>query len=60
MRKLIPQDSNDGQFYFTLVGRNGKVIMTSETYTQLGTRNRIMNDLSKETGWSVKQPKVKK
>jgi len=31
--------SKDNQFYFTLCGKNGKVIMTSETYPS--QRNRM-------------------
>ena len=37
MIKLLT--STDGQFYFTLCGKNGKVIMTSETY--VSQRNRM-------------------
>lgn len=38
--------SKDNQFYFTVCGKNGKVILTSETYTQKGTRNREANKLN--------------
>lgn len=32
--KFIILKSKNGQFYFTLNGKNGQVVMTSETYTR--------------------------
>lgn len=40
--------STDNQFYFTVCGRNGQVVLTSETYTQKGTRNRAAASVNKK------------
>lgn len=39
--------SSDGQFYFTLCGKNGKVVMTSETYPTRQNLHRAVSGLRK-------------
>jgi uncharacterized protein YegP (UPF0339 family) len=31
--KFVMKKGRSGQFHFTLVGRNGQIVATSETYT---------------------------
>lgn len=56
--KFKIKESTNGQFYFILVARNGKTLMTSETYTRkwsckktikaiklfLGSRTRVIDE----------------
>jgi len=38
--------STDNQFYFTVCGRNGRVILTSETYVKRWQRNHEMKKIN--------------
>ncbi len=48
-------DSKDNQFYFTLCGRNGHVIMTSETYKTKRNRNRAIVAFLKAATIAIKE-----
>lgn len=39
-----PREAEDGSFYFVLVGRNGEVQLTSETYPSKQHRARGIED----------------
>lgn len=34
MKKILIKKSRNGQFYFTVVSKNGQTLVTSETYTR--------------------------
>ncbi len=34
MKKILLKTSQNGEYYFVIVARNGKVLCTSETYTR--------------------------
>lgn len=44
--KLLLHTATNGQYYFTLNGKNGQVIMTSETYTRKASAKKMMGKLS--------------
>lgn len=44
--KLHIRKADDNQWYFTLNGRNGKVIMTSETYKRIRSVNKQVDKLA--------------
>lgn len=51
-------DSKDNQFYFTLCGSNGKVIMTSETYKTKRNRNKGIVAFIKAATITIKELSV--
>lgn len=44
--KLQVRPSRDGQWFVRLVGRNGRVLLTSETYTRKASAERLASKIA--------------
>lgn len=51
--KIQLRRSTDGQYYFTLNARNGKVLMTSETYTRKNGASRAIDGIETMIAYNV-------
>ena len=51
--KLVIKDSADGQFFVSLLAKNGRVLMTSETYKAKAKAKRLATNLDRDLGTAV-------